>query len=293
MSTAIRVPVGSPVVPSGAIEEFARLQIADFSASAIASCETSVMAAAVHVDIDGHVMIVRLDDPAHHNAYDGATLHAVGDAWAQLDQNDDLRVGVLCGTGSDAFCTGADVEAVVNGGFSDPPYPELAEGIAHKPTIAAIEGMCLGGGMMLAAGCDLRIAGRSATFGLPEARWNYPAQWLGALARQLLPQHAMELAFIADERLSAHRLFEMGWLSAVVDDGDALTESLRWAERIGAQAPGAVQRFRELIRYGSWAAPVDALALGHRQSVELMAMEDTAEAAKARAERRPPNWTGR
>ena len=237
-------------------------------------------------------MVVRLDDVAHHNSYDGAALHAIGAAWKELDADDELRVGILCGSGDDAFCTGADVSAVVNGGFSDPPYPELAEGLCSKPTIAAIEGLCLGGGMMLAAGCDLRIASTSATFGLPEAGRNYPAQWLGALTRQLLPQHAMELAFLPDERCPAERLYEMGWLSRVVDYGDALRAAFRWAERIAEQAPGAIRRFRELIRYGAWAPPAEALALGHRQSIELMAMEDTLEGWRARAERRSPIWTG-
>ncbi len=251
------------------------------------------MAAVVRTERVGSVLIARIDGPEHLNAYDGPTLKAIAAAWGELDADDALVVGVLTGTGSRAFCVGADIAAVTSGGFNDPPYPELAEGIARKPTIAAIEGLCLGGGMMLACGCDLRIAGASSVFGLPEARWNLPAHWLGALARQVLPAHALELALLADQQFSADRLREMGWLTRVVDDGAALGSALELAESIARQAPGAVQRFTELIRLARWAPPADVLAVGHRHALELMAMEDTREGGRAFAERRPPRWLNR
>jgi enoyl-CoA hydratase/carnithine racemase len=236
---------------------------------------------------------VTLDDPARLNAYDGTTLKALGDAWAELDADPLLRVGVLTGAGDRAFCVGADIGAVAGGGFADPPYPELAENLAAEPVLAAIEGLCLGGGMMVAAGCDLRVAGASASFGLPEARWNLPAQWLGALSRQLLPAHALELALVGDERLPAARLYEMGWLSRVVDDGTALDAALVLADRIVAMAPRAVRHFKELVHRGTWDAPDAVLARGLEQSVELVRMDDTVEGARAFADRRDPVWRDR
>lgn len=237
--------------------------------------------------------MVTLDDPARLNAYDGRTLHALGAAWAELDADPTLRVGVLTGAGDRAFCVGADVAAVAAGGFDDPPYPELAENLAAEPVIAAVEGLCLGGGMMVAAGCDLRVAGASATFGLPEARWNLPAQWLGALSRQLLPAHALELALIGDERLPAARMYEMGWLTRVVDDGTALDAALALADRITAMAPRAVRHFKELVHRGTWDSPDATRSRGLEQSVELVGMDDTAEGARAFAERRDPVWRDR
>jgi enoyl-CoA hydratase/carnithine racemase len=248
--------------------------------------------AQVHTERRGRVLVVTLDDPAHLNCYDGNGLKAIGAAWAELDADADLRVGVLTGAGRE-FCAGADVAAVAAGGFSDPPYPEIAEGLAAKPTLAAIEGRCLGGGVMIATGCDLRIGGASAVFGLPESRWNYPAQWLGALGRQIAVAHAMELALLGDERLSAGRLAEMGWLNRVVDDGTALGFALGWADRLAALAPGALRRFKELLRASGNLSPEDALALGHRHSMELMGMADTIEGGTAFAERRPPDFRDR
>lgn len=241
----------------------------------------------------GPVLVVTMDRPAKLNAYDGPGLHAVGAVWQELDEDPELRVGVLTGAGGRAFCAGADVAAAASGGFDDPPYPEVGEGLASKPVIAAIEGRCLGGGMMIASGCDLRVAGAGAEFGLPEARWNLPAHWLGALARQLAPAHAMELALLADARLPAARLHEMGWLNRVVDDGAALTTAIELAERIAALAPAAIRASKDLIRLSPTLAPEDALALGHAQARRLVAMHDTVEGATAFAERRPPRFEGR
>ncbi|MCP4435772.1 MAG: hypothetical protein GY812_09805 [Actinomycetia bacterium] len=250
------------------------------------------MATSVELDARGAVLVISMSDPERLNAYDGATLKAIGAAGEELDGNDDLRAGVITGAGGN-FCAGADAAAVAAGGFDDPPYPELAEGIAAKPVLAAIEGVCVGGGMMIACGADLRLAGAGSSFGLPEGRWNYPAQWLGALGRQVLAAHAMELALLADERLGADRLVEMGWLNRAVADGTALSESLAWAERLAVLAPRAMRNFKELLRQASWAPPDRALELGHRQAIEQISMADTAEGAAAFAESRPARFEDR
>jgi enoyl-CoA hydratase/carnithine racemase len=116
---------------------------------------------------------------------------------------------------------------------------------------------------------------------------------LGALGRQLATAHAMELALLGDERLPASRLAEMGWLNRVVDDGNALDFAIGWAERLAALAPGALRRFKELLRASGQLSSADALALGHRHSMELMAMADTMEGGRAFAERRPPKFEDR
>jgi len=88
---------------------------------------------------------------------------------------------------------------------------------------------------------------------------NYPgSQWLGALGRQLATAHAMELALLGDERLPASRLAEMGWLNRVVDDGNAFDFAIGWAERLAALAPGALRRFKELLRAAGHLSPADA-----------------------------------
>ena len=247
----------------------------------------------VRIERRGPVLVLTLDNPERLNTYDGPGLKALGVAFHTLDDDPDVRVGVLTGSGERAFCAGADIAAAGSGGFDDPPYPEVAEGMATKPVIAAIDGLCLGGGMMIATGCDLRIASERAEFGLPEARWNLPAQWLGALARQLAPAHAMELALLGDRRLAAQRLYEMGWINTVVPAGQALDEAMRWANDLSRMAPAAVRSMKALIARGAWSPPDDALELGHEQATRLIAMRDTAEGGKAFAERRDPRYEDR
>ncbi|MBW3664204.1 MAG: enoyl-CoA hydratase/isomerase family protein [Actinobacteria bacterium] len=240
----------------------------------------------------GAVLIATLTRPDRRNAYDGPGLHAVGALRGVLDGDPDLRVGVVTGAGDD-FCAGADIAAAAGGGFDDPPYPEVADGLADKPVIAAIEGVCLGGGMMIATGADLRIAGRSARFGLPEARWNLPTPWLAALARRIAPGHALELALLADEQAPAERLAEMGFLNRVVDDGGALGAALAWAERIAVLAPAAL-RDSKVLTYAASTQPPDELAeVARRRALELVDMDDTREGAAAFAEGRAPRFTGR
>jgi enoyl-CoA hydratase/carnithine racemase len=241
------------------------------------------------VERAGAVLVVTLDRSHKRNAYDGPGLKAIGEVWRQLDDDPALRAGVITGAGG-TFCAGADIAAAAGGGFDSPPYPEVAEGLARKPVIAAVEGLCLGGGMMIATGCDLRVAAESAEFGLPEARWNLPAQWLGALARQMLPAHVFELALLADQRLPATRLREMGWLNATVPDGQALTTAMAWANRVAAMAPAAIRAFKQLTKHAAWATPEAALQLGHEQARALVSMRDTLEGGTAFAERRPPSF---
>ena len=236
------------------------------------------------------VLVVTLDDPDALNTYDGATLKALGDAWKELDRTAELRVAVLTASGTRSFCAGANLQSIAAGGFSDPPYPELAENVSVKPVLAAIEGFCLGGGMMLACGCDLRVAGESAVFGLPESRWNLPAQWLAALGRQLLPAHALELAMLGDARLPAERLYEMGWVARVVEDGTARATALELAHRIGQMAPRAVRHFKELVLASNFTEPQESLARGMEQAVDLMSMSDTAEGVRASLEGRLPKF---
>jgi enoyl-CoA hydratase/carnithine racemase len=252
------------------------------------------MTARVELERDGPVLIVALaDEPGRYPAYDGTALHALGRAWATLDGDPELRAAVLTSSSDKAFCVGADIGAVASGGFTDAPYPEVAEPLAAKPVVAAIEGLCLGGGMMIACGADLRIAGEGARFGLPEARWNLPAQWLGALSRQVLPAHALELALLADEKLPARRLLEMGWLNRVVAEGGAQAAALDWAHRLAGFAPRALRHFKELTWRGTWTSPEDALARGHEQALELTRMADTIEGGTAFAERRPARFEDR
>jgi enoyl-CoA hydratase len=119
--------------------------------------------------------LVTIDRPERHNAIDGPTAHALLEAFHRFAGDDDAHVLVLTGAGDRAFCAGADLKALET---LDPDAPGGPLGFTRlaspKPTIAAISGHCLAGGLELALWCDLRVAHPAATFGCAERRWGVP-----------------------------------------------------------------------------------------------------------------------
>ena len=159
--------------------------------------------------LDGQVARITLDRPGKLNALTPAMLTALGDAVGRIDGDDDIRVVVLSATGHRAFCVGADIDAWAANGPLDMWRHWVRDGHAvfdrmarlRPPLIAAIEGLALGGGLELAATCDLRIGGAGAVFGLPEADVGVVPGWSGTqrLVRQIGPA-PVKLMALAGER---------------------------------------------------------------------------------------------
>ena len=125
----------------------------------------------------GAAAVVTIDRQERRNAVDGPTADLLAEAYERFEADDDARVMVLTGAGDVAFCAGADLKAIESFG----PRMEREGGplgftrrIASKPTIAAISGWCLAGGLELALWCDLRVATPTAALGFPERRWGVP-----------------------------------------------------------------------------------------------------------------------
>jgi enoyl-CoA hydratase len=125
----------------------------------------------------GAAAILTIDRPERRNAVDGPTAELLGEGYERFEADDEARALVLTGAGDVAFCAGADLKAIESFG----PRLELPEGplgftrrTASKPTIAAISGWCLAGGLELALWCDLRIAAEGSTLGFPERRFGVP-----------------------------------------------------------------------------------------------------------------------
>jgi enoyl-CoA hydratase/carnithine racemase len=162
-----------------------------------------------------------------------------------------------------------------------------------KPTIAAVNGYCLGYGLTLVTRCDFVIAADDAQFGFPEVRLGVPTI-VGALR---LPDrvgwsNAMELLLTGD-RADAWRAQEMGLAWKVVPRGELMGEARRLADRLLQAAPLAARATKEVAARGRYLPWVEAVRFGETMRRVAAATEDATEGWTAARERRPPNWQGR
>jgi enoyl-CoA hydratase len=182
--------------------------------------------------------VLTIDRPERHNAVDGPTAELLGEAVERFEGDDEARVLVLTGAGGEAFCAGADLKAIETFG----PRLTLPEGplgftrrVASKPTIAAISGWCLAGGLEIALWCDLRIATAGSTLGFPERRFGVPLLDGGT---QRLPRivglgRALDI-ILTGRMVSADEALAIGLLTEVVEQGRHLDRALELAEALAA-----------------------------------------------------------
>ena len=182
----------------------------------------------------GPVRTLTLDRPERRNAVDRATADALHAGFRAFEQDADARVLVVAGR-PEAFCAGADLKAMDLRAKAEAGPMGFTRLRATKPTIAAVEGWCVAGGLEIALWCDLRVAGRSARFGCLERRWGVPLIDGGT---QRLPRiiglgRALDLVLTGRAIDSAEAL-GMGLISRVVDDGDALAAAITLGEQIAS-----------------------------------------------------------
>ncbi len=210
-----------------------------------------------------------------------------------------LRCAIITGAGSKAFSAGADLKKAAKEGIKvnfwtgrDNAFMRSTD--FRKPLIAAVNGHALGMGMMLALYCDIRIASRNASFGLPEVKYGL-SPGLGAtqrLPRQIALGPALELLLTGDA-IGAEQAERWGLVNRVVESDELMPAALSLAQRIAKNPPLAVQAAREL----AWKA--SSLPIEHGIRAEMMMgeivrkTEDSVEGVRAFAEKRPPVFKGR
>jgi enoyl-CoA hydratase len=190
--------------------------------------------ATVRYERRGRAAIVTIDRPERRNAVDGPTAEQLGKAYREFVADDGARVLVLTGQGPDAFCAGADLKALdtLAPRLNDPSGPlGFTRLTSPKPTIAAIGGWCLAGGLELALWCDLRIGDATARLGFPERRWGVPLIDGGTQRLPRIVGQGRALDIILTGRiLEAGEAKEMGLLTEVVPAGEHLKRSVEMAE---------------------------------------------------------------
>jgi enoyl-CoA hydratase len=218
----------------------------------------------------GAAALVTIDRPERHNAVDGATAQALLEAFERFCADDEAAVFVLTGAGGAAFCAGADLKAIETLDVDAPGGPMGFTRLASpKPTIAAISGHCLAGGLELALWCDLRVATPASTFGCPERRWGVPLIDGGTvrLPRVVGMGRALDL-ILTGRTIAADEALSIGLLTRVADD--ALVSALVLAEEIAAFPQDTVRSDRTAALEGFGLPLQDGLALEARVGRERL-----------------------
>jgi enoyl-CoA hydratase/carnithine racemase len=247
----------------------------------------------------GAVSVIELDNQPL-NLVTGEMMERLDAALDELARDRDVRAVVVTGAGTRAFCAGSDVKEferlagrVAQGKllYEKYVYRKLAE--LPVPTIAAIEGDALGGGLELALCCDLRIASARARLGMPEVRLGVIPGSGGTqrLPAVVGPARAKELILVG-ELISAQRAEQIGLVNAVAAEGEALTAATDMAQRIAQRGPTAVREAKRLIERARDHDLDAGLAAELDASDRVFASEDMLEGARAFFAKRPPEFPG-
>ena len=212
----------------------------------------------------GAAALVRIVRPERRNAIDGATADALHTAFARFVADDGARALVLTGDAT-AFSAGADLKAIETLRDRDEGPLGITRLHSPKPTIAAVTGYCVAGGLELALWCDLRVAGESAVFGCFERRWGVPLVDGGT---QRLPRvvglgRALELILLG-RAVGAREALGYGLVNAVVPDDRAVSTALEWAELIAGFPQETMLADREAAIRGFGLPLDDGLTLERR-----------------------------
>ncbi len=242
------------------------------------------MNGSIQIASDGPVRILRIHRPAARNAIDSKTAHALREAWLDFDRDPEARVGILTG-GGEVFCAGADLRDL-DALAADAEGPQGPLGFTRltvsKPTIAAVAGYCVAGGLELACWCDLRIADETAVFGCFERRFGVPLIDGGT---QRLPRivglgRALEM-ILTGRPVTAQEARAMGLVNEVVPPGQALERAIEIARALADFPQAALRNERRAVYEGLGLPIEEGLRVEARCGKETMDSGEAAAGAKA------------
>ena len=251
---------------------------------------------------EGAILEVTLDRPKA-NAIDLATSRIMGRVFRAFRDDDSLRVAILRAEGEKFFCPGWDLKAAAAGDAVDGDYgvggfgglQELPN--LNKPVIAAVNGICCGGGLELALSCDLILAAETATFALPEIRSGTVADAASIRLPKRIPYHVAMDLLLTGRGFDAEEALRWGLLKEITAPGELLGKAWDLARLLESGPPLVYAAIKEVVREAEALRFQDALNRVTKRQLatvdRLYSSEDQLEGARAFAEKRDPVWTGR
>ena len=258
------------------------------------------MGSQIHVEVTKPLATVRLDEPDRHNVLDVAGWRSLAEAFDALSERADVACVVVRGTGGRAFSAGSDIAAFSAQrdtssdvrAYSDTIASALRAVRACKhPTVAVIEGICVGGGLEIAACCDLRVCGESSRFGAPITRLGLTMSYdeLEPLVQLLGASPVLEI-LLSGELIDAERAHTVGLVNRVHPDRAVIEQGYGLAARIAAGAPLVNRWHKKFIRRLYDRAPLSEAE--REETHQAFATQDYREGRQAFLEKRDPRFSG-
>lgn len=249
--------------------------------------------------VEGPSALITINRAAKHNAISLATLDELQAAVRQVERDDSVRVLTITGAGGKAFAAGSDLSEVIDRDLKKALEP-IVQGLADqlerlpKPTIAAIDGICMGGGLEVALGCDLRICTPQSRFATPEGKLGIIPGG-GATAR--LPRivgrgWGMEMLLMGDP-IGADRALQIGLVTRIVEADQLLEEAQRMSAQLADFAPFVPRTMKAMVNFGMEGSLASALMFEKYAQGALVQTEDKAEGISAFLDKRKPQFKGK
>jgi enoyl-CoA hydratase/carnithine racemase len=255
----------------------------------------------VTYDLAGGIATVTLNDPEKRNMLSAEMLAELVAAMRRAKEDPEARAVVLTGAGEEAFCAGADLggfaseASVIEKHFASDLFLEYFELMPRigKPTLAAVNGHALAGGLGIALSCDLVIAKEGASFATPEINVGAFPYMIMAVIYRNVPRKKVNEMMLLGERLSATEALAYGLANKVVAAEEFDAAVADWAQKLAAKSPVLMRLGHDAIYRQQDMAFEDALEYLRSQLSLSFSTEDLAEGVSAFFEKREPEWKGR
>ncbi|MGV9408700.1 enoyl-CoA hydratase/isomerase family protein [Nocardia sp. NPDC003693] len=257
--------------------------------------ETTSDAVLFEARADG-IAIITLNRPETRNCLSKDVRAGLFAAWDRFEHDPALRIAILTGAGTQAFCAGGDLKEMVDTAMTVPPremFPVPYDTVElSKPTIAAVNGVAYAGGWMLAQSCDLCVAASTARFAVTEVKVGRSSPWAAPLIH-MIPQRVMMEILLTGKPIDAARAYEIGLINRIADPEALLPAAIELATEILAGSPHSVRAARDTVMLATEMGRSAALQAARFAAVSCYESADAQEGPKAFAQKRIPRWQGR